>query len=111
MDKWVEEHCNLKSTLICANEEFDSSDFKNLCKKMADKNFYHEMILYSKNDFSIIACNFEKKDINWGKVFKENIKKFNGAGGGNMDMAQGKFKNQEELLKFVEYISTLLTSQ
>jgi len=78
---------------------------------MTEKNFSHEMILYSKNDFSIIACNFEKKDLNWGKIFKENMKKFNGAGGGNSDMAQGKFKTEKNLLEFVEYISTLLTSQ
>jgi len=111
MDKWIEDNCNSKSPLISATEEFDSSDFKSLCKKMTEKNFSHEMILYSKNDFSIIACNFEKKDLNWGKIFKENMKKFNGAGGGNSDMAQGKFKTEKNLLEFVEYISTLLTSQ
>ena len=111
IDSWVEDRKDFQCPIIHETEHFDSGDFKNLCKKMSDKGFSYEMLIYSKVDFSLIACNFVKENINWGQLFKENIGKYNGAGGGNKNMAQGKFKSYDELLDFVNYISQLLTKE
>ncbi|WP_242851396.1 hypothetical protein [Clostridium sp. DMHC 10] len=38
------------------------------------------------------------------KIFKENIKGFNGRGGGSPKRAQAAFSNKEDLSRFVEFL-------
>lgn len=56
-------------------------------------------VLFSNNLISSLHC---------GSIFKENLSKFNGKGGGNDKQAQAAFKNKEDMLKFKNYLKELV---
>lgn len=53
------------------------------------------------------GCN-EFNELNFGKIFKDNIGRFNGKGGGNKNSAHGSFTSEEDLLKFYGFLNDLL---
>ncbi len=67
-----------------------------------------ESILIEKSETVILGSTIDNKittvtnnqDINLGQFFKNNIKTFNGKGGGSKDKAQGSFENAESLNDF-----------
>lgn len=56
-------------------------------------------VLFSNNLISSLHC---------GSIFKENLSKFNGKGGGSDKQAQAAFKNKEDMLKFKNYLKELV---
>ena len=62
------------------------------------------LILYSNIDKRILFINNLKNEINCGKLFKDNIKSFNGKGGGNAYQAQGIFLNNNDIASFSNFL-------
>lgn len=88
-----------------SNKDFD--DIQLIASELSIKSYI--IILASLRDNKILFLNKTDKDINCGKIFKENIKEFNGKGGGNASRAQGTFDKEEDLVKFSEFVySTLI---
>lgn len=87
------------------NKDFD--DIQLIASELTMKSYI--IILASLRDNKILFLNKTDKDVNCGKIFKENIKEFNGKGGGNASRAQGTFDKEEDLVKFSEFVySTLI---
>jgi alanyl-tRNA synthetase len=53
----------------------------------------------------IVLMHNGTKSLKCGNLFKENLNKFNGKGGGNDKSAQAGFPSNEETLKFYHFIS------
>lgn len=68
------------------------------------KNEPYILILASLKDNKIIFGNNGEPSVNCGKIFKENIKNFNGKGGGNAKRAQAAFTSQDDLKNFAEFL-------
>ena len=66
------------------------------------------LILSSLGDKKILFMNNSDSDFNCGKLFKDNVKEFNGKGGGNAKRAQGTFENAEDLIKFSEFLYSFM---
>ncbi|MFL0250385.1 alanyl-tRNA editing protein [Clostridium neuense] len=62
------------------------------------------IILTSGKDNRIIFAQNSIDNVQCGKIFKENIKEFNGRGGGSPKRAQAAFSNKEDLDRFVEFL-------
>lgn len=62
------------------------------------------IILTSGEDNRIIFAQNGIENVDCGKIFKQNIKEFNGRGGGSPKRAQAAFSNKEDLSHFVEFI-------
>lgn len=45
-----------------------------------------------------------KKEVDCGKLFKDNIENFNGKGGGNVSQAQGIFSNSDDMVNFSNFL-------
>lgn len=88
-----------------SNKDFD--DIQLIASELSMKSYI--IILASLRDNKILFLNKTDKDVNCGKIFKENIKEFSGKGGGNASRAQGTFDKEEDLVKFSEFVySTLI---
>ncbi|MCR3759937.1 alanyl-tRNA editing protein [Clostridium felsineum] len=55
-------------------------------------------ILFAQNGGSTVEC---------GKIFKQNIKNYNGRGGGNAKRAQAAFSSKDDLFKFAEFLKKI----
>lgn len=62
------------------------------------------LILYSDRDKRILLVNNLKKEVDCGKLFKDNIENFNGKGGGNVSQAQGIFSNSDDMVNFSNFL-------
>ncbi|MBV7274861.1 alanyl-tRNA editing protein [Clostridiaceae bacterium UIB06] len=100
-------------------KQLEAENSKIILKEYNDKSFddvqliasvinnkEHVLILSSAADKKIIFMNGTSLDINCGKIFKENIKEFNGKGGGNAQRAQGTFDTEEDLMRFSEFLDS-----
>lgn len=61
-------------------------------------------ILVSEKDRKVILSHDGKFQLNCGKLFKENISKFQGKGGGGDRQCQGAFLKEEDLNNFSEFL-------
>lgn len=85
---------------VFENLDFDQID--HLVKhNLAEKE---SLILGSDQDKKLIAYS---KNLDLGKIFKENLKAYSGRGGGRGNLAQASFDNAENLTAFIEYIKTI----
>lgn len=66
------------------------------------------LILASGIDNQLMFAHNGSFSLDCGKIFKENIKAFNGKGGGNSKRAQGRFEQLEDLDEFCYKIRTLV---
>ncbi|MHC6179886.1 alanyl-tRNA editing protein [Clostridium sp. JNZ X4-2] len=87
---------------------YDNKKFEEI-KLMAsilseDKLKKNILIFYSTLDKRILFINNLNQEINCGKLFKDNIKDFNGKGGGNAQQAQGIFLNNNDIEKFSNFL-------
>lgn len=82
-------------------------DIELIAAALSSKNFI--LILSSLKENKILFMNDSDSDISCGKLFKENIKEFNGKGGGNAKRAQGSFENKEDLINFSQFLNRSLT--
>lgn len=87
-------------------EDKSFEDIQLVATVLGSKNYI--LILSSLTDKKILFMNNSDSDTNCGKLFKDNIKEFNGKGGGNAKRAQGNFENREDLIKFSEFLNTTL---
>lgn len=87
-------------------EDKSFEDIQLIATVLGSKNYI--LILSSLTDKKILFMNNSDSDTNCGKLFKDNIKEFNGKGGGNAKRAQGNFENREDLIKFSEFLNTTL---
>ncbi|MBM7869567.1 alanyl-tRNA synthetase [Clostridium pascui] len=62
-------------------------------------------ILVSEKDKKVILSHDGTFELDCGKIFKENISKFQGKGGGGHKHCQGSFLKEEDLNKFSEFLS------
>jgi len=88
-------------------EDKSLEDIELIAAALSSRNYI--LILSSLNDKKILFMNNSDLDINCGKLFKDNIKEFNGKGGGNAKRAQGSFENSENLINFSEFLNKSLT--
>lgn len=89
--------------LIVANYEDKDFDFiQEIYEEI--KNEEKVVILTSGEDNRIIFAQNGIENVDCGKIFKQNIKEFNGRGGGNAKRSQAAFSNKEDLNKFVEFL-------
>lgn len=123
LDRANKELNRLKKTLASKEVEdiLKEDNSKVIIRKYEDKSFeeiqlletaFERMdkviILGSVCDLKLVLANNSKLDINCGKLFKENIREFNGKGGGNGKKAQGTFMNKEGLINFMDFLSCCL---
>lgn len=87
-------------------EDKSFEDIQLITAALSSKNYI--LILSSLKDNKILFINDGDSDTNCGKLFKENIKEFNGKGGGNAKRAQGSFENREDLINFSEFLNKIL---
>lgn len=64
-------------------------------------------ILGASLDYSIIAYD-KTGELNFGKIFKENIARYSGKGGGSKNRSQGTFSRIEDLVEFMSYLETII---
>lgn len=62
------------------------------------------LILASLKDKKVILAHNGSLDINCGKIFKEELQKFNGRGGGSPKFAQGSFETAQALNDFIDFL-------
>lgn len=95
---------NFSSKVILKNYEDKSfEDIELIAAALSSKN--NILILSSLKDKKILFINNSDSDISCGKLFKDNIKEFNGKGGGNAKRAQGSFENEENIINFSEFLN------
>ncbi len=68
--------------------------------------YFDTIVLGSGVDKKVLA--FTKVDVDMGAIFKENLAKFSGRGGGKGARAQAMFAEEESLRAFVDMIKNLL---
>ncbi|MCD2347318.1 alanyl-tRNA editing protein [Clostridium guangxiense] len=91
------------SKLISAHYEDRDFDFiESIYDCLKDEEAV--VILTSGKDNRIIFAQNAIDSVQCGKIFKENIKGFNGRGGGSPKRAQAAFSNKEDLSRFVEFL-------
>jgi alanyl-tRNA synthetase len=126
--KWEQEHKQLENDIENLKEQLYSYQAKELLNKASDHFLAHifedkslkelqhlASKLVKENDLLILfASTVENKivlmhngtkSLKCGNLFKENLNKFNGKGGGNDKSAQAGFPSNEETLKFYHFIS------
>lgn len=83
-------------------EDKDIEFIQNIFEALKDKEYI--LVLASLSDKKLIFANNGNFQIDCGKIFKENLKEFNGKGGGNSKRAQAAFDDEKDLKKFVEFL-------
>ncbi len=97
-----------------ADSEFISKSYKEesfeeiraIGEVLSEKKYI--LVLASEIDKKILFINNSETKISCGKVFKENIKKFKGKGGGRDSMAQGAFENLSGLEDFYSFLCEMV---
>lgn len=64
----------------------------------------HLVILASLKDKKVVLAHNGNLNINCGKIFKEELTKFNGRGGGSPKFAQGSFETINDLNDFIAFL-------
>ncbi|MDO6355587.1 DHHA1 domain-containing protein [Caloramator sp. CAR-1] len=102
-----------------AKELLNESKKNKIVKIFEDKSFEEVQTIASKitslrDDLVVLASLKDKKvvlahngslDINCGKIFKEELPKFNGRGGGSPKFSQGSFETINDLNDFIAFLS------
>jgi alanyl-tRNA synthetase len=97
---------NAASELICVEYEEEDFDFLDkLYECLKDKKFI--LILSSIKDKKLLFAHNGGFEVKCGKFFKDNLKEFNGRGGGNDKRAQANFQDETSMKKFAEYIKNI----
>jgi alanyl-tRNA synthetase len=98
---------NLKGN-ICKRifNEKNSEEISNIGKLIFEKNI--NVLLCTTMENTILFSVPDNCSIDCGAIFKDNIKKFNGKGGGSHHRAQGSFTNTEDLLMFYKHIENYI---
>lgn len=93
-------------------KEFSNKDFEeiNFIGKALIENKKVVAILTSEVDKKILFLRQDSIDLDCGKLFKENIKAFNGKGGGGPKLAQGSFESIEDLSDFANKIFSVISA-
>lgn len=93
-------------------KEFSNKDFEeiNFIGKALIENKEVVAILTSEVDKKILFLRQDSIDLDCGKLFKENIKAFNGKGGGGPKLAQGSFESIEDLSDFANKIFSVISA-
>ncbi|SKA79860.1 alanyl-tRNA synthetase [Caloramator quimbayensis] len=102
---------------IIITKVYDDKDFdeiQRIAKNLLQRGNY--IIIFStKLDKRILFCSSEGFSINCGLLFKENLKNYNGKGGGGERQAQAGFNNIDDMIAFHKFIhltiSTLLKNK
>lgn len=107
----AEELVKGENSKIIIKEYKDKSfdDIQLIASSINNKEYV--LILASIIDKKILFINGTQLDVNCGKAFKENIKEFNGKGGGNAQRAQGTFDNEEDLIRFSGFLNSYTKSE
>lgn len=95
---------NTNKNIICKiynDKNFD--EIQRIAKSILEKGSYTILFL-SVVDNRILLCHNGNFSTNCGFIFKENIKSFNGQGGGGEKQAQGGFKIREDAINFYEFL-------
>jgi alanyl-tRNA synthetase len=100
----VKESKGQKISRIYQDKSVDELEF--IVSQLMDMGSY-EIILSSGKDKRIVYVNNTGNGKSCGKVFKENIKNYNGRGGGKDTKAQGSFSENDDLIKFHEFLSII----
>lgn len=90
---------------------YDDKDFdeiQRIAKNLLQRGNYI-IIFSSKLDKRILFCCSENFYINCGILFKENLKNYNGKGGGGDKQAQAGFNNIDDMLSFHEFIKEAMS--
>ncbi|KRQ87459.1 Alanine--tRNA ligase [Caloramator mitchellensis] len=101
-----------------AKEIAASSLENNIVQIFEDKSFEEIQLIANKTaslidkailfaslpDKKVILAHGGNLPLNCGQIFKENLPKFNGRGGGGPKFAQGSFDDREKIKKFVAFI-------
>ena len=104
-DRWVEAHRHADKNVVKIFEDKNMDDLKYLTKKMTEGGFKHSLCIGSKQDNSVILTSTMA---NCGQIFKDNIKAFNGRGGGSPKMAQGSFTSLDDMMNFLNEVTVLI---
>jgi len=124
LDEAMKQNNKLKTSL-CSIEAANliNNNHSNLITKIYTDKTFNEIQIVSKeilkdNSTIIILCSLKDNkillthnttdDIDCGKLFKENIKEFNGRGGGSKLTAQGVFTNTDDTSRFYELLYSIL---
>lgn len=92
-------------TKIYTDKTFD--EIQIISKKILKDNSTI-ILLCSLKDNKILLTHNTTDAIDCGKLFKENIKEFNGRGGGSKLTAQGVFTNSDDTSKFHEILREII---
>ncbi|MBN2286248.1 MAG: hypothetical protein JXQ26_00510 [Tissierellales bacterium] len=123
----VKEDFRLLKAKLCGYEadELIKSESTNLIQKIYKHQTMSEMtqikeeilkkgvytvLLASLSDGKIILAQNSESGINCGHLFKENIRSFEGKGGGSHFQAQGSFDSTEQLEAFYHFLLDLVKS-
>ncbi|MCX7885307.1 MAG: alanyl-tRNA editing protein [Caloramator sp.] len=87
---------------IYDDKNFD--EIQRIAKNLLQRGDYI-IIFSSKLDKRILFCCSESFSINCGTLFKENLKNYNGKGGGGEKQAQAGFDKIEDMINFHEFIN------
>lgn len=119
LKKQLEEYKKNDAKIEAVNlvKEAENNGVKVISQKFDLKTFDEIQFLYDeiKNEpFVFIFCSLSEKkilfahngdfNIECGKIFKENLKRYNGKGGGNAKRSQATFQNNEELNLFYDFL-------
>jgi alanyl-tRNA synthetase len=85
-------------------EDKTFSDLQTLSKQLLLKGDFIT-ILASKIDKKLILAHNGNVDLNFGKILKEQLKAFNGRGGGSPSLAQAAFDTTENMDNFIKFLS------
>lgn len=100
------------SSLDFVFKEYEDKDFN--CVKLIGEALNEKEYMYvltSLKDKNILFANNTSRELNCGKIFKENIKKFNGKGGGRGESAQGSFESLQDLEQFYTFLCEVAESE
>ncbi|BEP28857.1 alanyl-tRNA editing protein [Helicovermis profundi] len=95
-----------KNKYIKIYNDMDFNDIEYISKKVHEK-IKCLTVFASANEKRILMIDGLDSN-NCGKFFKENIRDFNGKGGGSINIAQGKFESEEDLRRFCEKADEIL---
>lgn len=86
--------------------EFDNLDFKDMDRLSKEilKRASKVLIFLSVSENKIILAAGEKSGVHCGNIFKEEIKGFDGKGGGGPKFAQARFENALDMKAFCDYL-------
>jgi len=100
---------NANSNFIISEYKEEGFDFlEKLYDSLKEKQYI--LLLSSLKDKKLILAQNGSFDINCGKLFKENLKEYNGKGGGNDKRAQANFEDKDSLEKFLDFLKNRIVT-